>query len=115
MSAIKDDNVLDRRPDIKTGKKIERPKKYEVVYYYDTPKLCECGISILRKVFNKGAREAYKHVLNAQKNKKEPVFSGGKDEVETKVAEGNEAREWHRDNCGPLVMSTFFKCELLPQ
>ncbi len=66
-------------------KKVEPPKRYQVVYSQKFTFVCGCNIGLLSEVFNLSSSQARRHIVNAIHNGKETVFEGSRDVVDTKI------------------------------
>ena len=71
---------------VKDRQKIDRPRKYKVVFYNDDYTPMDLVTLILTDVFNKGTQEAHRIMMNVHKRGKGIAGVYSKDIAETKVA-----------------------------
>ena len=70
---------------IKDKEKIDRPKRYKVVFYNDDFTPMDLVTSILMEVFNKGMQEAYSIMMKVHRGGKAVAGVYSKEIAETKV------------------------------
>ena len=91
---------------VKDRQKIDRPKKYKVVFYNDDYTPMNLVTSILMRVFNKGNQEAYSIMMCVHKRGKGIAGTYSKEIAETKVT---TAKQIAQENGSPL------HCEAQPE
>ncbi len=80
MTKRKEDTI------VKDKQKIERPKKYKVVFYNDDFTPMNLVTSILIEIFNKGLREAQAIMMRVHKQGKGVAGVYSKEVADTKVS-----------------------------
>tara|TARA_R110002073_G_scaffold119629_1_gene261008 strand:+ start:187 stop:489 length:303 start_codon:yes stop_codon:yes gene_type:complete len=70
---------------VKDNQRVDRPKRYKVVFYNDDYTPMDLVTSILMEVFNKGVQEAYSIMLRVHRGGKAVAGVYSKEIAETKV------------------------------
>ena len=97
MSKRKEDTI------VKDRQKIDRPKKYKVIFYNDDFTPMNLVTSILKDVFNKGLPEAQSIMMKVHKQGKGIAGVYSKEVAETKVS---TTRMYAREAGFPLHAET---------